>query len=243
MATRTDENMNKNSVNSGGNGGTSQAKPIALVGSASTISEFFYYGINQILYQRGIYPPESFNRFTKYGMTTLVTSDAAIEKYLQAVLSQMNVWLSRCNLRRVVVVIASVATNQVLERWAFDVLLNHEDTQKGFVEKGLTPSEGQCDRVAADAESANKKENEKIVAEIRALLTQITATVSILPLLDQACSFDVLIYTTEDAETPVKWLESSARTIPNAQNVQLRSFATSVHNVDTNVSFASQPSV
>ena len=35
---------------------------VTLKGSAAIISEFFNYGINSILYQRGIYPPESFTR-------------------------------------------------------------------------------------------------------------------------------------------------------------------------------------
>ena len=35
---------------------------VTLKGSAAIISEFFNYGVNSILYQRGIYPPESFTR-------------------------------------------------------------------------------------------------------------------------------------------------------------------------------------
>lgn len=232
--------------------GETEAKPIALVGSADLITEFFYYGLNQILYQRGIYPPETFKRYSKYGMTTLVTTDTDVEKYLQSVLSQMNRWLHKCRLRRIAVVIASAATNHVLERWAFDVALQHEHSQRS-VERGIAPSENGDDNadIADDgsllslskAAEQNKKNDTKIVAEIRALLTQITATVAVLPLLDEACAFDVLIYTTEDTETPVQWNESSARTIPDGQGVQLRSFSTSVHNIDTNVSFAPQPSV
>lgn len=205
---------------------------IPLSGSADLVTEFFFYGLNQILFQRGIYPPETFKRFSKYGMTTLVTTDADVEKYLKAVLDQMNTWLHKSRLRRVAVIIASVATNTVLERWVFDVVLEHE-TSRRDVERGVAPKE---------APPSGSKEDTKIVSEIRALLTQITATVSILPLLDEAASFDVLIYTTEDTETPVKWHESSARTIPNAQRVQLRSFSTSVHNIDTNVSFAAPES-
>lgn len=212
-----------------------QAKPIPLVGSADLITEFFYYGLNQILYQRGIYSPETFKRYTKYGMTTLISTIDGVETYLQNVLKQMNVWLHKRSLRRVAVVIASVASNKVLERWVFDIVLEHEEAQH-LVERGITP----CTQ-SVPATTGSKQQT-RIVAEIRALLTQITATVAILPLLDEACAFEVLIYTTEDTETPVKWNESSARTIPNAQQVQLRSFSTSVHNIDTNVSFAPPPS-
>lgn len=39
---------------------------INLVSMTSQIvAEFFHYSINSILYQRGIYPPEDFNRESK----------------------------------------------------------------------------------------------------------------------------------------------------------------------------------
>lgn len=36
---------------------------ITLKGSAQMIQQFFHYGIHSILYQRGIYPSDSFTRF------------------------------------------------------------------------------------------------------------------------------------------------------------------------------------
>lgn len=207
---------------------TDGVQAIPLVGSADLISEFFLFGLNHILFQRGIYPQESFNRFTKYGMTTFVVTNDEVKQYLTSVLDQMKIWLRKSSLRRVAVVIASIATHQVLERWVFDVQLEDKVAAKS-VHAGITP---------AFEPAAGSKEETKIVAEIRSLLTQITATVSILPLLDEACAFDVLIYTTEDTETPVMWHESSPYTIPNAHNVELRSFSTSVHHVGASVSHA-----
>ena len=43
-----------------------------------------------ILYQRGIYPPESFDRQKKYGLAMMVTSDEGLTKYLSSVLKQMS---------------------------------------------------------------------------------------------------------------------------------------------------------
>ena len=40
-------------------------------GSTEIVTEFFGYSINSILYQRGIYPPESFSRVSKYGLQVL----------------------------------------------------------------------------------------------------------------------------------------------------------------------------
>lgn len=47
------------------------------------------YGINSILYQRGIYPPETFTRVQKYGLTLLVTTDPELKNYLNNVVEQM----------------------------------------------------------------------------------------------------------------------------------------------------------
>ena len=41
------------------------------------------YGINNILFQRGIYPPEMFKQEKKYGLTILVTTDDNLLKYLK----------------------------------------------------------------------------------------------------------------------------------------------------------------
>ena len=62
---------------------------ITLKGSTEIVTEFFGYSINSILYQRGIYPPESFNKVQKYGLQMLVTSDNGLQNYLQQVLSQL----------------------------------------------------------------------------------------------------------------------------------------------------------
>jgi len=47
------------------------------------------YGINSILYQRGIYPPETFTRVQKYGLTILVTIDDELKEYLANVLADV----------------------------------------------------------------------------------------------------------------------------------------------------------
>ncbi|NXX23884.1 MD2L1 protein, partial [Podargus strigoides] len=94
---------------------------ITLRGSAEIVSEFFFYGINSILYQRGIYPPETFTRVQKYGLTFLVTTDLELRNYLNNVVEQMKEWLYRCVVQRLVVVISSMDNNEVLERWQFDI--------------------------------------------------------------------------------------------------------------------------
>lgn len=50
---------------------------------------FSAFGINSILYQRGIYPFEAFTRVQKYGLTLLVTTDPELIKYLNNVVEQL----------------------------------------------------------------------------------------------------------------------------------------------------------
>ena len=47
------------------------------------------YGINSILYQRGIYPDEKFIRKEQYGLKVLVTDDDSVNEYLKHVLDQI----------------------------------------------------------------------------------------------------------------------------------------------------------
>mmetsp|Transcript_45182 Transcript_45182/g.146826 ORF Transcript_45182/g.146826 Transcript_45182/m.146826 type:complete len:147 (+) Transcript_45182:22-462(+) len=140
------------------------ASSITLKGSVAIVTEFFNYSINSILYQRGIYPPETFRRVSKYGLTMLVTSDDALVKYLDNVLTQLSSWLSDGTVQKLVVVVSAIATGETLERWVFDV---HTDTGAG--------AEG----------GANKSEKE-VMGEIQAIMRQITASVTFLPLLDDA---------------------------------------------------------
>merc|ERR1719440_2498981 len=94
---------------------------ITLRGSAETVVEFFEFAINSILYQRGVYPHASFKSIQKYGLPMLVTTDPELQSYLAEVAGQLRFWMSRCEVHKLVVVVASQETEQTLERWAFDV--------------------------------------------------------------------------------------------------------------------------
>lgn len=191
---------------------------ICLKGSAQLVQEFFHFGVNNILYQRGIYPADSFRREKKYGLTLLVTSDEKLQQYLKPLLQQVQYWLQKKQLKRLVVVISEVQTKEVLERWQFDI-----ETDEDIQEEGEN--------------STRQKDEKKIRQEMADVIKQITASVAFLPLLEQRCSFDVLIYAGKDTDTPADWTESGACNIENGQHVQLRSFSTAVHTVHTKVSY------
>lgn len=62
---------------------------ITLKGSTAIVKEFFNYSVNSILYQRGIYAPESFNRVKNYGLTMMVTTDETLSAYMNNILRQL----------------------------------------------------------------------------------------------------------------------------------------------------------
>jgi mitotic spindle assembly checkpoint protein MAD2 len=187
---------------------------ITIKGSTEIVTEFFGYSINSILYQRGIYPPEDFTRVNKYGLTMLITKDEGLKTYLNNVLNQLSIWLSTGEVQKLVLVITSVNSNEVLERWVFDI-------QTELPINGKTV----------------EKPHKEIQSEIAAIIRQITASVTYLPLLEESCTFDLLVYTNIDVHIPLTWEESDPKYIINSQEVRLRSFTTKIHKVDTMVAY------
>lgn len=114
-------------------------------------------------------------------------------------------------------IITDAHTKETLECWDFQV---------------------QCEDTTENQENINNnKDLKRIQMEIGSVMRQISATVSYLPLLDNICSFDILLQTKATTEVPEKWDETNPVSIQNAQSVQLRSFSTGVHTVNTAVSY------
>eukprot|EP01119_Soliformovum_irregulare_P026019 TRINITY_DN9795_c0_g1_i1.p1 TRINITY_DN9795_c0_g1~~TRINITY_DN9795_c0_g1_i1.p1 ORF type:complete len:203 (-),score=44.69 TRINITY_DN9795_c0_g1_i1:294-902(-) len=188
---------------------------ITLKGSTEIITEFFGYSINSILYQRGIYPPEDFTKVMKYDLPMMISKDEALKKYLRDVLNQLSDWIMKGEVQKLVLVVTGIDTNEVLERWVFDVV----------------------PEIPHDGKQVAEKPMKEITEEIKALIRQITASVTFLPLLNEPCSFDLLVYTNVDTSVPQAWEESDPRFIKNSSEVRMRSFTTKVHRVDTMVSY------
>ncbi|CAI6350327.1 unnamed protein product [Macrosiphum euphorbiae] len=190
---------------------------ITLKGSAKLVMDYLNFGINSILFQRGIYPPESFKTEEHFGLSILVSTDNKIQQFLQPVLNQMKDWLLEQKIQNMSMVISNVNTKEVMERWDFKLQY-----------------EGSGD---SNPDSVGNKELTTIQKEIRDVLRQICSTVSFLPLLDCPCAFDLQIYTKPDVDVPQEWSETAPSYIANSQELQLRSFSTSLHRMDTVVSY------
>ncbi|KAJ3086262.1 Mitotic spindle checkpoint component mad2 [Quaeritorhiza haematococci] len=200
-------------------------KLITLRGSSQIVVEFFDYSLNSILFQRGIYPPEDFKMVKKYGLNLLVTQDSGVQNYLRQILAQVERWIMAKKISKLVLVIATKHSGEVVERWQFDIELEDESGDK------------ENSRLNPKQKPAPKTEKE-IHGEISAIMRQITASVSFLPILADPCTFNVLAYTDKDAEVPAEWIDSDPRLITkNAEQVKLRGFSTSVHKVDTLVAY------
>jgi mitotic spindle assembly checkpoint protein MAD2 len=91
--------------------------------------------------------------------------------------------------------------------------------------------------VGSKTEAAADKTEQEIQQEIQSIFRQITASVTFLPMLDGNCTFNVLVYADADADVPLEWGDGDAKEIKNGEKVQLRSFSTNSHRVDTLVSY------
>lgn len=124
-------------------------------------------------------------------------------------------------MQKLALVVTGSDTKEVLERWVFNVE-NTKDKDGNLVKKSSKPEK-------------------QITKEIQAIIRQITASVTFLPLLDEACTFDLLVYTKLEADIPEEWETSDPRYIANSTEIKLRSFNTKIHNIDSMVSYKTIP--
>ncbi|KAK2062168.1 mitotic spindle checkpoint component mad2 [Colletotrichum caudatum] len=226
----------------------SKVHKLALKGSAKLVAEFFQYSIHTILFQRGVYPAEDFSAVKKYGLNMLVSSDDQVRAYIKKIMGQLDRWMLRGKISKLVIVITDKDTGEHVERWQFDVDIFGKPPKSSKTSKTSSsstssrPADQENDADAADpaaaaAAAAPEKTEQEIQAEIAAIFRQITASVTFLPQLGGDCTFNVLVYADADSEVPVEWGDSDAKEIVNGERVQLRGFSTSNHRVDTLVSY------
>lgn len=176
---------------------------ITLRGSTDIVVEFFEYSVNSILYQRGIYPPEMFKRVSQYGLAMMINSDETLTTYIRNIMKQLDSWLMNGAVQKLVLVIKGNETGETLERWVFDC----ESTDP----RPEPTAEG------GDEKKWPQKSQKEITQEIQAIIRQITATVTFLPLLNEPCSFDLLVYADKDATVPVTWEDTDPCYIQDAE--------------------------
>jgi len=193
-----------------------QKSSITLQGSAQMISEFLDFGINSILYQRDVYPPDEFSSVKKYGLTVLMAQDAELRKYLDEVLKQMRLWIEDSKLNQVVLVVKGCESDETLERWSFEIEKSEE------LKKGKT-------KVEADIKEIQKG--------IKDVVKQIVSTVTFLPAIEEPVMFDLLFYCVAGVDLE-NWDPNSSHLITgDSDSVKLRSWSSKIHTVNTAVTF------
>lgn len=113
--------------------------------------------------------------------------------------------------------VKGVESGDTLERWKFNC---QSSARIRTIDTGSSSE--------VNSLTINKTPKE-ITQEIQAIIRQITACVTFLPLLSEPCSFDLLVYTDADAAVPAAlWEDSDPCCIINSEDVKLRSFTTKV---------------
>lgn len=125
---------------------------------------------------------------------------------------------------KLIVAITSKDSGEVVERWQFDVQLLQSDQKLN----------------SADTQGGedSSRSQEEIQKDLQGIMRQITASVTFLPLLEDDCTFNVLVYADADASVPSEWADSDPKNIKNPEQVQLRSFSTDAHKIDTLVAYS-----
>ena len=168
------------------------------------------FAVNSILYQRGIYPADDFTMVKKYGMSLLVCQQEQVKGFIDTNTKQIATWLETGNIQRVVMVIASMSTKEVLERWNFIIENDQEVLEKGYGDWTLFPGEFRSfsqslwfvDLLAMCSWNrvSREKSDKDIRTEIQGIIRQIVSSVTFLPNIEDACTFDMLAYTSVESE-------------------------------------------
>jgi mitotic spindle assembly checkpoint protein MAD2 len=131
--------------------------------------------------------------------------------------------------QKLVIVVTGLESKEVLERWAFEVHAEQPKTGEYVSLVHFVFGVGVMRlNFPIHCRPAPTKPMKEITSEIQAIIRQITASVSFLPLLDEQCTFDLLVYTDKNSEVPALWEESDPRFIKDPTEVRLRSFSTKV---------------
>ncbi|KAG0090866.1 hypothetical protein BGZ93_003381 [Podila epicladia] len=202
-------------------------KQFLLRGSTKIIVEFFEYCVNSLLFQRGLYAAEHFKMTKKYGLHMLVTIDPAVKEHMANILKQVEEWLMVSKVEKLILAVKSKETMAVLERWQFDI--RNEKDDPSYTDNGASP--------LGTRASAPPKTEQQIQDEIQAIMRQITACVTFLPMLNGKCTWTILCQTARDAEVPTTWSDADPHLIQNPEQVKLRSFSTNMHRVDAMVAY------
>ena len=184
---------------------------IKLQGSVTVVVDYFEVAMAMILYQRNIYPQEMFVMVKKYGINVLKVEDPSLTKYMNSVLMKVKEWIEVGNFKKLVIALINEHSGETVEKWEFGV-----------------------DMVDNLQENIQERE---ICKTIQSIIKQIIGSCTLLPLLEGRFTFHVLAHTKDGVAIPHQWIQSDNHEINDGEFVNLRSFSTLNHTIQTNVEY------
>lgn len=185
---------------------------LALKGSSKVVCDYFQFAINNILFQRGIYPADDFQTVKKYDLPLLITIDEDIKKYIDQFLTQIKKWVYGTKLQKLILVIIDKIQGEPVERWEFNLEVSSSDQPE--------------------------KPKDVVKKEIQAIIRQITTSSTYLPVLDGEFTFNILVYTDQQVNNiPSEWCDAEDAKLENFESVDFSSFKTNIHSIGTKVSY------
>ncbi|KIW06618.1 uncharacterized protein PV09_02331 [Verruconis gallopava] len=186
----------------------------------SNWGDFLTVAIHTILYERHIYPLETFITVKKWNYPVRQSRHPKVCKWINDAVAAVLEELLKCTVDRVAVVIYSQQA-QPLERFMFDLsrfpIVSKEDLHTPI--QRLTPSGQQQSPTPANPASVDLQE------QFRAVMTKLTVCGSMLKPIPPGCTFTVAIELKDAADPPIghpqPWIPvqpSLQREVPRADS-------------------------
>lgn len=190
---------------------------LELKGSSKTVTDYFEFAINYILFKRKIYSSEDFKTVQKYDLPLIMIFDEEAKEYIKTVITQLKKWVYSDRIEKLELVIMDKLTFEESERWEFKIetiKAEYNDTNSLTNEKNILFYK-------------NKKSIHK---EIKKIFEQISNTVSNLSDLKKSeYGFNIMIYmntNNKNINVPNGWIETDDSRSKESEN------ELDVHNFD-----------
>jgi mitotic spindle assembly checkpoint protein MAD2B len=162
----------------------------------TTFSDFLVVSIHTILYERGIYPPNTFISTRKYNFPVRQNRHPRVCQWITDAVTAVEAEMLKGTVNRVAVVIYA-PTAEVMERFMFDVS-SFPEVQP---EEALTLFEG--DGNSTDREELNKVSIADIEEQLRATVRKLAYCGSKLGPLPKDSTYTIAVELKEKADPPI----------------------------------------
>ena len=171
-------------------------------------------------------------------MTVFLTRDEKVGKYLNSTLQAVRKYLKTGQINKLYFIIQNDRTKETIERWQFNITTDTEENKENKENQGNVDENG-----AMREKQVKKKVNRrKLATEIARIIRQITTATTILPVIQECCTFDVLLSCEEDIELSPGWGETEEAKITidgvgEETSLPFASLDTKIHKVESAVSY------